>query len=65
MKRILLGFAFILFGILLLLVVPAGGLWLPFVGSPSANSIVLIGLVCGVVGLVIVIVNSRDWNKKE
>lgn len=56
MKKILLGIAFVMFGILLSVIGLEGGIWLPVIGSLPWD---LLGLIFGIAGLSIVIRNSR------
>ena len=62
MKKQLLGFALILFGILLNMVEANGGIWLPILDCPPLH---IIGLLAGIIGIGILIHDVRKDAKEN
>ena len=56
MRRIWLGFAWILFGILLGLV----GIWDPWIINPPRDFWGWASLLCGIIGLVLVLLDNKN-----
>ena len=62
MKKQLLAFGLLLFGILLNLVEANGGIWLPIIDSPPLH---VIGLLTGIVGIGILIHDVHKESKEN